>query len=80
MSILVDGVTISVVHVRHDGRSHGIYTDDISGVGMDITSAQLLSAVEDHLDLPEGELGGYEVDMVLETENVILRPQAKFGR
>lgn len=79
MSILVDGSPVSVIHVRHDGRSHGIRSEDMDSLDDDMSKSDFLTAVENYLDLPGGALSGYEVDITEETENAVLHPQAKFG-
>jgi len=78
MSIIVDGTSVSLIHIRHDGRSHGIVSDDLNVDG-DITQQDLFTAVENHLDLSIDALSGYELDVTEETENAVIRPQAKFG-
>jgi len=78
MSIIVNGTNVSLIHVRHDGRSHGINSDDID-VNESATQAELFGAIETHLDLEVGSLSGYELDITAETENAVIRPQAKFG-
>lgn len=78
MSVRINDTNVSLVHVRHDGRSYGIRTEDLNAAG-ELTQEGLLVAVENHLDLPQGSLSGYEVDITAETENAVIRPQAKFG-
>lgn len=78
MSITVSGTNVSVIHVRHDGRSYGIRSEDL-GANDELTQNELFSAVENHLDLNLGVLSGYELDITAETENAVIRPQAKFG-
>lgn len=77
MSVVVDGANVSVVHVRHDGRSYGVFSEDLGDFRG--TQNEFFSAVENHLDLSVGTLGGYELDITVETENAVIRPQAKFG-
>ena len=79
MSILVDGQEVSLIHVRHDGRSHGIRVEDLGVTEESLTQAELFSAVETNLDLSIGVLSGYELDVTSETQNAVIRPQAKFG-
>ncbi len=77
MSVIVDGTNVTVVHVRHDGRSYGVFSEDLGDFNG--TQNEFFSAVETHLDLSVGALGGYELDVTAETENAVIRPQAKFG-
>ena len=77
MSVIVDGSNVAVVHVRHDGRSYGVYAEDLGD--FEGTQGEFFSAVENHLDLSVGSLSGYELDITSETENAVIRPQAKFG-
>jgi len=77
MSITVDGSNVAVVHVRHDGRSYGVYAEDLGD--FDGSRDEFFSLVENHLDFSVGSLGGYELDITAETENAVIRPQAKFG-
>ena len=78
MSIIVDGTSVSLIHIRHDGRSHGIRSEDL-GIEGAVTQQDLFTAVENHLDLNIDSLSGYELDVIEETENAIIRPTAKFG-
>jgi hypothetical protein len=78
MSITVDGRSVSVVHVRHDGRSYGVFAEDLNE--FEGTQSEFFNTVENHLDLSVGALSGYELDITDETENAVIRPQAKFGR
>ena len=78
MSIIVDGANVSLIHIRHDGRSHGIRAEDL-GVEGEMSQQELFTAVENHLDLSIDALNGYELDVTEETENAVIRPQAKFG-
>jgi len=75
--ITVNGSNVSVVHVRHDGRSHGIFAEDLGNFNGN--QGEFFSAVETHLDLSVGALNGYELDITADTENAVIRPQAKFG-
>lgn len=77
--ITVNGQNVNQVHVRHDGRSHGVFTEDLGLPNGDVTKAELFSAIENALDLNVGSLGGYELDVAAETANAVIRPQAKFG-
>lgn len=77
MSIIVDGTDVSVVHVRHDGRSYGAHTEDIDDFNG--SSGEFLSLLENHFDFSVGSLSGYELDIIAETGNAVARPQAKFG-
>jgi len=77
MSIIVDGANVSIVHIRHDGRSHGVFSEDLEDFNG--TKSEFFSLVENHLDLSVGALGGYELDVTVETANAVIRPQAKFG-
>lgn len=79
MSIVVNGSNVSIIHVRYDGRSYGINTDELDNVQEDMNQGDLFTAVEDHLDFNAGALTGYELDITEETENAVIRPQAKFG-
>ena len=76
--ININGQSVNQVHVRHDGRSHGVYAEDLRLEGQ-VTQSDLFSAVEDALDLESGALSGYELDIAEETGNAVVRPQAKFG-
>lgn len=76
--ITFNGQTLNQVHVRHDGRSHGVFAEDLNLEG-DVTQQELFAAVENVLDLSLGELSGYELDFAIETGNAVVRPQAKFG-
>lgn len=78
MSITVNGQEVTLVHIRHDGRSYGVTSEDL-GIDDELTQNELLSAVENHLDLSLGALAGYELDITPETKNAVVRPQAKFG-
>ena len=78
MSVVVNGSDISLIHVRHDGRSYGVRSEDLNTTD-ELTENELFSAVENHLDLSLGALSGYELDITTETENAVIRPQAKFG-
>jgi len=77
--INVDGQNVNLIHVRHDGRSHGIHAEDLGVNNNDITRNELFNAVENYLDLSVGSLSDYELDITSETQNAVLRPQAKFG-
>lgn len=79
MSISVNGQEVSLIHVRHDGRSHGIRVEDLGVTEDTLTQDELFSAVETNLDLSVGVLSGYELDITEETQNAVIRPQAKFG-
>ena len=79
MSIIVNGMNVSLIHVRHDGRSYGVRVDEMNDVRDDMSSDELFSAVENHLDFEMGALSGYEIDITEETANAVIRPQAKFG-
>lgn len=76
--ISVNGQNINQVHVRYDGRSHGVFAEDLR-INGEVTQGDLFSAVEDALDLSAGSLVGYELDVAAETSNAVIRPQAKFG-
>lgn len=76
--IVVNGHDVNQIHVRHDGRSYGLFAEDLD-VSNEVTQAEFFSAVEDNLDLNQGSLTGYEVDFASETNNAVIRPQAKFG-
>lgn len=76
--ITLNGQTLNQVHVRHDGRSHGVFAEDLRLEG-DVTQQELFSAVENSLDLSLGDLSGYELDFATETGNAVIRPAAKFG-
>ena len=78
MSVVVNGTSVNVVHVRHDGRSHELFVEDLN-LGDNASSGELLTAVEDNLDLTSGVLAGYEVDLVASSGTAVVRPQAKFG-
>lgn len=78
MSITVDGMSVSLIHVRHDGRSYGVRSYELD-IDETLTQNELFSVVENHLDLSLGSLSGYELDITAETENAVIRPQAKFG-
>lgn len=78
MSIIVNGIDVSLVHVRHDGRSYGVRAEEL-GLEGNLSPAELFSAIENHLDFSVGALSGYELDITAETENAVIRPQAKFG-
>lgn len=78
MSVNVNGHNIELVHIRYAGTSHDVYTSDLSFDG-EPTQAQLFTAVEDTLDLNQGALSGYELDIVAATNTAVIRPQAKFG-
>lgn len=78
MSITVNGANVSLIHVRHDGRSYGIASDELD-VAEELDQNELFGIVENHLDLSLGSLSGYELDITAETENAVIRPQAKFG-
>jgi len=77
MSITVDGSNVAIVHVRHDGRSFGVHAEDLG----DFNGSQneFFTLVENHLDFSLGALSGYELDVTAETDNAVIRPQAKFG-
>lgn len=77
--INVNGQDVSLIHVRHDGRSHGIHAEDL-GIAGDTTQSDLFNSVENYLDLGLGSLSGYELDITSETQNAVIRPQAKFGQ
>lgn len=79
MSVVVNGSAVNLVHVRHDGRSHDVYTEDLTNLNGDINQQELVQAVEAHLDLGVGSLSGYELDIVAASNTAVLRPQAKFG-
>jgi hypothetical protein len=79
MSVIVNGNAVNLVHVRHDGRSHDVYTEDLTGLAGDTNQQQFIQAVEAHLDLSVGSLTGYELDIVAATQTAVVRPQAKFG-
>lgn len=79
MSVVVNGQEIDVVHVRHDGRSHDVQTVDLRDLGDNSTQQDLFQAVENNLDLTNGSLSGYELDVVVATKTAVIRPQAKFG-
>lgn len=76
--INVNGQDVILIHVRHDGRSHGIRAEDLGAAG-ELNSSDLLNSVENYLDLSVGALAGYELDITAETQNAVIRPQAKFG-
>lgn len=76
--IVVDGMSIDLVHLRHDGRSYGIRSEELD-VGDNATRGDLFSAVERHLDLDNGVLANHELDIAEETANATIRPAAKFG-
>lgn len=78
VSVNVNGQDVEVVHVRHDGRSHDVYVSDL-GLNDNVTQQQLFTAVEDNLDLTQGSLNGYELDVVAASRTGVIRPVAKFG-
>jgi len=75
--ITVNGSNVDIVHVRHDGRSYGVHAEDLGDFNG--STADFLSLVENHFDFSLGSLSGYEVDITEETNNAVIRPQAKFG-
>jgi len=79
MSVLISGQEIDVVHLRHDGRSYDVQTVDLASLTNDSTQQDLFVAVENNLDLTDGTLSGYELDVVAATKTAVIRPQAKFG-
>jgi hypothetical protein len=76
--ITVNGKDINVIHVRHDGRSHEIFSDDLGITGA-VDSTALFSAVEDNLDLSAGILNGYMFEIIDSSNTLTIYPQAKFG-
>ncbi|KKL92327.1 hypothetical protein LCGC14_1885830 [marine sediment metagenome] len=79
MSIAINGMGVSLIHVRYDGRSYEIRVDEMNNVQNGMSSSELLTAIENHLDFDVGAFNGYELDIVEETENAILHPAVKFG-
>jgi len=78
VSVDVNGSPVEIVHVRHDGRSHDVYVSDLR-LGNEATQQELFTAVEDSLDLTQGSLNGYELDVVAASNTAVIRPVAKFG-
>jgi len=78
-TISVNGQDVTLVHVRHDGQSHDVYVGDLNIEG-ETDSGELFQALEDNLDLAQGALSGFELDIVPTTKTAVARPQAKFGR
>lgn len=76
--VSVNGHNVDLVHIRYEGTSHDVYTNDLS-LGGETSQAEFFTAVEDNLDLNQGALSGYELDIVAATKTAIIRPQAKFG-
>jgi len=75
--IRVNGQNVEIVHVRHDGRSYGVHAEDLGN--FDGTQNEFLQLIEDHFDFTQGALSGYEIDITADTDNAVIRPQAKFG-
>jgi len=67
----------AVVHIRFDGRSLDVPTDDLD-VGARSTDAEVKRALARHLEVPEEKLRDYVVDRH-ETGNLTVRPEAVFG-
>lgn len=65
------------VLLRYEGRSEELEYGQLD-IPENPTDQDVKTAVERHLELNPGALNSYEVDRY--TTELVLRPQAKFGR
>ena len=75
MSVIINEQEIDMVHVRYDGKSYDFNVSDLN-----ITNqVELFNVIGVKLNLAEGSLSGFELDIKATIKTGIIHPSARFG-